>query len=218
MPSPAPAVQIVTEDGYRLDTRSRILQAALDVFAARGYDAATIREITNRVGVSHGLIKYHFENKDTLWREAIRFMFDRVRPAMRLTEEEAATLNPRQQFEAEIRKGVTYYARHPEHLRILTYETMNDSGRLKWITENFLDELMKEALARIREHIAAGVLPDLDPLHLYYATSGAIQTMFATAPEIQRARGMDYSSSANIDQHVETILTLFLGPPTEDAT
>ncbi len=199
-----------SEDGYQLDTRSRILQAALDVFAARGFDAATIREITSRVGLSHGLVKYHFKSKDALWREAIRFMFDRVRPAMQLTEYETSTLSPREQFEAELRRGIQYYARHPEHLRILMHETMNDGARLQWIIDNFRKDLITEALKRIREHIDAGVLPDVDPLHLYYATSGAIQMIFALAPEIHRSQGVDLSSPDAINRHVATITRLIL--------
>lgn len=200
----------VSEDGYQLDTRSLILQAALDVFAARGFDAATIREITSRVGLSHGLVKYYFKTKDALWREAISFMFARVRPALQLTEDEAAALSPREQFEAELRKAIRYYARHPEHLRILMHETMSDGERLQWIVDTFRKDLIAEALRRIREHIASGVLPDVDPLHLYYATTGAIQMIFTLAPEMQRAQGVDPMSAEAIDRHVDTITRLVL--------
>ncbi|MGW4642490.1 TetR family transcriptional regulator [Sphaerisporangium sp. NPDC004334] len=45
------------------DTRTRILQAALEEFAARGYHATSIREIAERVGVTKTAVLYHFPGK-----------------------------------------------------------------------------------------------------------------------------------------------------------
>jgi AcrR family transcriptional regulator len=200
----------VSEDGYQLDTRSRILQAALDVFAARGFEAATIREITSRVGLSHGLVKYHFKSKDALWRNAIQFMFSRVIPASRLTEDEAASLSPRELFEAELRKTVQYYAKHPEHLRIFMHESLNEGERLFWIIDNFRKNLIDQSIERNRVHIESRVLKDVDPLHLYYAMMGAIQMIFILAPEVRRLQGVDPATPKEIDRHIAAIIKLVL--------
>jgi AcrR family transcriptional regulator len=45
------------------DTRVRILRAALDAFAARGYHATSVREIAERVGVTKTAVLYHFPTK-----------------------------------------------------------------------------------------------------------------------------------------------------------
>jgi AcrR family transcriptional regulator len=45
------------------DTRTRILDAALEEFAARGYHATSIREIAERVGVTKTAVLYHFPGK-----------------------------------------------------------------------------------------------------------------------------------------------------------
>lgn len=210
MPMPAPVVQVVTKEGYRLDTRSRILQAALEVFSARGYDAATIREITNRVGVSHGLIKYHFKNKETLWQEAVRFTFERVERRLQLTEEERATLSAREQTEREIRKAVAYYGEHPEHVRILMHEILADGDRLQWIADNFLKNLVHDAMDRNREHSDAGAFVSANPLHLYYAISGATKMIFAMAPELRRVLGVDPTTPEAIGQHADLLVKLFI--------
>lgn len=44
----------------------RILDAALTLFAERGYQAATISQITERAGVSRGLVSYYFPSKRAL--------------------------------------------------------------------------------------------------------------------------------------------------------
>ncbi len=55
-----------------LDTRTRLLEAAGPVFAARGYDRATVREICTSAGVNIASVGYHFGDKLGLYRELIR--------------------------------------------------------------------------------------------------------------------------------------------------
>ena len=52
-------------------TRSRILQAAEDCFAQRGYDAASVAEICRSAGVSKGAFYHHFPSKQALFLELL---------------------------------------------------------------------------------------------------------------------------------------------------
>jgi AcrR family transcriptional regulator len=52
-----------------LTARARIRDAALALFAERGFAASSIREIAKAAGVSPGLVQHHFGTKDAL-REA----------------------------------------------------------------------------------------------------------------------------------------------------
>ena len=49
-----------------LTARARIRDAALRLFAERGLDGTTIRDIARAAGVSGGLIRHHFGSKDDL--------------------------------------------------------------------------------------------------------------------------------------------------------
>ena len=49
-----------------LTARARIRDAALRLFAERGMDGATIRDIAKAAGVSGGLVRHHFGSKDGL--------------------------------------------------------------------------------------------------------------------------------------------------------
>lgn len=50
------------------DTRGALLRAATFVFADRGFDAATLREVTRAAGANIAAVNYHFRSKDELLR------------------------------------------------------------------------------------------------------------------------------------------------------
>jgi Transcriptional regulator len=53
------------------DTRRRILETALDLFAAQGYEGASTRQIAEGAGVNLPAIQYYFGNKEGLYRAII---------------------------------------------------------------------------------------------------------------------------------------------------
>ena len=48
------------------ETRHRILQAAQHLFASRGYDGTTTRDLASAAGVAEGTLFRHFENKKAI--------------------------------------------------------------------------------------------------------------------------------------------------------
>ena len=64
-------------------TRSKLKQAALDVFSEKSFDAATVEEITEKADVGKGTLYQHFEDKEqiviTLIHEAIEHLIVRIR-------------------------------------------------------------------------------------------------------------------------------------------
>jgi TetR/AcrR family transcriptional regulator, regulator of cefoperazone and chloramphenicol sensitivity len=62
-----------------LTARARIRDAAIEQFAERGYDRATIRDIARLAGVSPGLVRHHFGSKDELRRACDAYALDAMR-------------------------------------------------------------------------------------------------------------------------------------------
>ncbi|AXH60193.1 CerR family C-terminal domain-containing protein [Pseudomonas amygdali] len=53
------------------ETRTRIIEAAIDVFATNGFRAATTRQIATKAGVNTPALQYYFENKEGLYRACV---------------------------------------------------------------------------------------------------------------------------------------------------
>ncbi len=53
------------------DTKAQIMRAAIELFTARGYEGASVREIATAAGVNIGLIRYHFGHKADLYRDTL---------------------------------------------------------------------------------------------------------------------------------------------------
>jgi AcrR family transcriptional regulator len=66
-------------------TKARILAAGEEVFAARGYQGASTREIAARAGVNISSLHYHWASKETLYFAVFRNIFDRIVDLLRNT-------------------------------------------------------------------------------------------------------------------------------------
>ena len=56
------------------DTRRRILEAAIETFAAEGYEGASTRALAERAGVNLPAIQYYFGSKEGLYRAVVEYM------------------------------------------------------------------------------------------------------------------------------------------------
>jgi len=108
----------------RLELRVRILNAARELFAKRGYEAVTMREIARRIEYSPTALYGHFEDKETLFRELCRQDFSEF--AQSLLREVASVDDPVEQL---CHAGIMYlsFAEHyPEHYRLMFLEEHPD--------------------------------------------------------------------------------------------
>lgn len=59
------------------DTRTRLIESAILHFAAKGFDGAGIREIAKGAQANSALVAYHFQGKEGLYLESLKYIFAR---------------------------------------------------------------------------------------------------------------------------------------------
>ena len=66
----------MTDAKGKTATRAAILKAAKKIFAAKGFDAATVRDICTEAGANIALVSRYFGSKSGLYAEVCRSLFD----------------------------------------------------------------------------------------------------------------------------------------------
>ena len=103
-------------DREREEVRTRILDAARDLFLAEGYEAVTMRRVADRIEYSPTAIYFHFRDKDALIRELCDTDFRTL--AQQFTSI-AAIADPVEQLRLT---GLAYFdfaANYPNHYRLM---------------------------------------------------------------------------------------------------
>jgi AcrR family transcriptional regulator len=62
----------------RGDTRTRIQQVALELFAEQGYGKTSLREIAGRLDVTKAALYYHFKSKEDIARSLVEDYFGQI--------------------------------------------------------------------------------------------------------------------------------------------
>src|SRR5690606_37549596 len=62
----------LNKDAMTETTKDALLRAAKKVFAAKGYDGATVKEVADEAGANISLVSYHFNGKENLFRACVQ--------------------------------------------------------------------------------------------------------------------------------------------------
>lgn len=133
-----------------LPTRDALLQAAAALFAEKGAEAVSTREIASRANVNNGLIHRHFRTKEALLREVLEGLSAEI-SAVEQEGDEGAMLVP---FFQAVRERETYWK--------LLARTMLDGQPIDHVQRTF--PTMGRAIDLIGQLQAQGKGPiDTDP-------------------------------------------------------
>jgi AcrR family transcriptional regulator len=143
------------------DARSRLVAAAVESFAAKGFHGTTTRDIAAAAGMSPAALYVHHRSKEDLLHQISRAGHERT---LALVQEAVATSrDPREQLLAVVRAFVVHHAEGHTGARIVNYE-------LAALSPAHLEEIAAirrriEAEMRgvVERGVAAGVFETPDP-------------------------------------------------------
>jgi AcrR family transcriptional regulator len=104
-------------------TPDLIREAAMRIFADRGYEATTLQAVADVVGISKQAILHHFRSKEELHDAVLRHVVDhwnRTLPQVFLTAGAAADC-----FEAVFSETVAFFQRDPDRARLALRELLD---------------------------------------------------------------------------------------------
>ena len=143
------------------DTRSKLLDAAGQVFAESGFQAATVREICSRAGVNIALVNYHFGDKLELYTEVLRHSVGASGNGI-INQAISSTAPPEEAFRELIHAMLLRVCRADRpgwHFRLMMHEFAQPTPAMASV----INETMRPVYDRFRDLI--GSMLDLTPDH-----------------------------------------------------
>jgi TetR/AcrR family transcriptional regulator, regulator of cefoperazone and chloramphenicol sensitivity len=143
------------------DTRTKLLDAAGQVFAESGFQAATVREICARAGVNIALVNYHFGDKLELYTEVLRHSVGASGNGI-INKAIRSAAPPEEAFRELIDATLLRVCRADRpgwHFRLMMHEFAQPTPAMAIV----MDETMRPVYNRFRELI--GIMLHLTPDH-----------------------------------------------------
>lgn len=208
----APATRPAVSQPSAPAARHRILMAALQEFADRGYEGATTAEIARRAGVTQPLVHYHFASKEALWKAAVDDLFDRLVRSFGGALDDLADVGTEQRLKVLLRRFVRFTAEHPELARVLAREGSRGGPRLEWLAERHVRPLHDHFRTAFETGKQAGVIKDLPAEFVMFMLMGASAHLFVATGMARQLHGLDVTDARTIETHGSTLIeVLFHG-------
>ncbi|MYW67715.1 TetR family transcriptional regulator [Streptomyces sp. SID8379] len=133
------------------DAARRLLVAAVEAFAARGYHATTTRDIASRAGMSPAALYIHYKTKEELLLRISRIGHEKALTILRRAVDGEGTAAER--LAEAVRSFVRWHAGHHTTARVVQYEleSLGDEHRPEILA------LRRQSDAAVREIINDGV-------------------------------------------------------------
>ncbi len=152
------------------ERKQQLVDAAMLLFAERGYSATRIVDICEQTGVAKGLFYWYFPTKLDLFTELVRSMRHRLRRA------QAGAMSPDADALTRIHQGagasVRFMAEHATYFSLVDVERTDPAigDALRSGSEVYLDDV----IALVRDAQAAGSIPDADAHLLALGVLGTV--------------------------------------------
>src|SRR3954447_3529650 len=160
-------VEKLTPERRRELTRSTLIDAAADVFAKRGFHAASLEEIAETAGFTRGAIYKNFENKEELFFAVIERRIDTQLTRFRevIGEDRTAATDPARlaAIWEEILPGEREWFTLDLEFRL--YALRNEEARERWVAnERELRSLVARFIKEMQEALGTSMAIDADTL------------------------------------------------------
>jgi TetR/AcrR family transcriptional regulator len=147
-------------------TAERILSAAEQLFAERGYEASSLGEIADRVGIRPQAIYNHFESKWQLYVAVLERLLD---PFLRFLDAALAAPPSAARGGDSLAAEIAFHAANPNLARLVQHAALAGGDQLELLIERWYRPFFQRALLLAPEKNA---IVKADPALLPWLISG----------------------------------------------
>jgi TetR/AcrR family transcriptional regulator len=171
-----------------MSTRMAILKAARTVFARRGFEGASTREVAEAARVNNAMIYYHFKDKDQLYRAVLA---DSFMAFERIWEHDIfrSHASARAKIQKYIEEFIRYQHANEDLRRIMSMEFAACSGNYKWLADEYFSQSYEKLASLLREGVRNGELKRLDISLAIPSLVGMIIHSFIIRPIAEHVTG-----------------------------
>jgi len=136
-------------------SRDRLLAAAVEIFAERGFRDATVREICAKADVNAASVNYYFGGKEKLYAEALGFAFQQANALYPMAEAMDASLPPEVRLTGYVRVFLLKLLDETtlgHHTNLVAHEIAQPTSALNGIIQSAIApqvELMREVVSAL---------------------------------------------------------------------
>ncbi|HAS54336.1 MAG: hypothetical protein A2X56_14895 [Nitrospirae bacterium GWC2_57_13] len=177
------------------DTRAAILKAARRVFAQRGLDGASIRDVAMAAKVNTAMLYYYFKDKENLYRAVLSDSFSAL-IAIWDNEIFKSDSPAREKIRKYVEEYIRFHQANEDLRRIMAMEFAVSGGGVTWVCENFFADNHARLVHIIHEGIKNGEIRKVDPSLAVASLIGIIVHNFIMQPIAEHLHGkkVDLSS------------------------
>jgi TetR/AcrR family transcriptional regulator, regulator of cefoperazone and chloramphenicol sensitivity len=133
-------------------TRKRLLKAACELFAERGYASSSLADITRLAGANKAAVNYHFGSKEELYQEAWRHAHERLMAQVPPDGGVPADRPAEERLRGRIRAGLQRaIADDAIEFGIMRNEMANPTGLLHRVIDDAINPIRQATQAILRE-------------------------------------------------------------------
>ena len=143
-----------------------ILEAALEVFARRGFRGATLDEIAQTASLSKPNLLYYFPSKDAIHKALLEGLLDTWLAPLRALDPDG---EPIEEILGYVRRKLDMAQDLPRESRLFANEIVQGAPHILETIEGPLKALVDEKAALIRGWAEAGKIAPVDPYHLVFS-------------------------------------------------
>jgi TetR/AcrR family transcriptional regulator len=187
--------------------RASLISAGVPLFAEKGFDAVSVRDIEIAAEVKRGMMAYHFGDKETFWKAVADFTFEQIDAQRDLRLDMMKDISDREGLALMIRFYVRFYAQHPELSRLMAQEARQESWRIDYLVVTHI----RPGSMALEQHVRKILnLSAREFAHWYYIMLSASATIFSFEPECKRLFGFNPRNEDVIETHADMIVQMLL--------